>query len=67
MRTVMARRKKILLAVAGLLVLYAASALMLFFAIPGPHGQFECMVIGTGSAGVTVLALFAGYIARTRC
>ena len=49
-----------------LLLVYAAIASVLFFAIPGPHGAFECMVIGTGSAAATVFALFFGLIRRSR-
>jgi hypothetical protein len=63
---VRARRKNLLLTIIGLLLLYAGSAATLFFALPGPHLQFECMVIGTGSAAITIFALFAGYIVRTR-
>jgi len=59
-------RKSLPLVITGLLLLYVGSAAALFFVMPGPHQQFECMVIGTGSAGITIFALFAGYIARTR-
>ena len=49
-----------------LLVLYTTIASTLFFALPGPHGAFKCMMIGTGSAAATAFALFFGLIRRSR-
>ena len=49
----------------ALLGLYIGTAGLLLLALPGHHGQFECMVIGTGAAGITVFALFA-FIMRKR-
>lgn len=50
----------------ALLALYGVSAALLFRLLPGPHEHFEYMVIGTGSAGVTMLALFAGVVVKPR-
>ncbi len=55
-----------LVVVAALLALYGGSAAVMFFALPGPHEQFQCMVIGAGSAGITIFVLFAGLVVRSR-
>jgi hypothetical protein len=63
----MKRRRKILaFVIAGLVALYGATAVALFLSLPLPHRQFDYMVIGTGSIGITIFALFAGYAVRSR-
>jgi hypothetical protein len=63
----MSRRDRNLAAtVMALALLYALSAYALARALPGPHQQFDYMVIGTGSTGVTMLAFFVSRIVRLR-
>ena len=60
----MRRQPQQVVAIAALIVVYALSAVALFATLPRPHQHFEYMVIGTGSTGVTMLALFLGCIVR---
>jgi hypothetical protein len=53
--------------VAGLVLLYTVCAAILFYLLPDPHQDFEYMVIGTASAGLTMAALFVGAIFYSRC
>jgi len=54
------------IALVGFAVLYAATAALLFYLLPGPHQQFECMVIGAGSTGIAMFAVFASCVMRSR-
>ncbi len=63
----MLRLLRLALVTAALTVIFAGTAWFLYSAIPGPHQPFVYMVIGTGSAGVTMFALFVFALLRARC
>jgi len=51
-------KRKALLLVVGVLVLYGAVAGLLLRALPGPHTAADLMVIGSVATFVVLLALF---------
>jgi hypothetical protein len=52
--------------IAALGTLYALTAVALCGALPGPHTEFDYMVIGSGSIGVAMLAFYAGRVVLPR-
>ena len=53
-----AGKRNALLLIAGVLVLYAATVLVLLAVVPEPHTASDLLVIGTVATFVTLMAVF---------